>query len=50
MKNKAFDQNQNLLDLFNDNMHFINTLTSKYKTYPNYESSPLRSLLFVKLI
>ena len=50
MGNKTFDQNQNLLDLFNDNMYFIDTLTSKYRSYPNYESSPLRSLLFVKLI
>ena len=37
MGNKTFDQNQNLLDLFNDNMYFIDTLTSKYRSYPNYD-------------
>lgn len=37
MGNKTFDQNQNLLDLFNDNMYFIDTLTSRYRSYPNYD-------------
>ena len=37
MGNKTFDQNQNLLDLFNDNMYFIDTLTSRYRSYVNYE-------------
>ena len=38
------------LEEFNRNKYFIETLTTKYLSYPNYESSPLRSLLFVKLI
>lgn len=37
MGNKTFDQNQNLLDLFNDNIYFIDTLTSKYRSYSNYD-------------
>lgn len=24
-------------ELFNENCHFIDTLTSRYKTYPNYQ-------------